>query len=177
MENAIRVVLAWIFMLLNTSFVAHANRVPEDFRIAEMFELTHRSYFEMAALALNHAASAELQEFAHSIATEFAEITSPISYTGSHPQARILRHQISRMKSELLQKSGVSFDRSFIEKQELWNLQLLRLIDRDLLKNVENAELKNEIKKLKENVREYLAGLQTVELPSEGLSISKAGDY
>lgn len=172
MRNAVKFFSILIFLTFNAP-TAFASRAPEDYRIAEILELSQKARFEIAALAIDHAASLELQEFARTIAMEFIEISSPVSYSDHHPQAQRMLKQISRMKSDLLSKSGLSFDRNFLEQQEIWHLRLLRLIDHDLLKKVESAELRLEIKKLKQDVKFYLVDLQTVDLPNEGLSISK----
>lgn len=126
---------------------------------------------EMGDLAKAKAKSEEVRAFAEAMVrehravnTEAAALVKRLNITPTdNASSKQMHTDAQRARQFLEPKSGDDFDRSYISQELLFHQQVVNTIDNSLLPNVQNAELKAFLEKVRTAVAEHLQRAEQVQ--------------
>lgn len=141
---------------------APAAAPPTDPQIAHIAVKANDIDIDHGKDAEGKATNAEVKAFAKKMITDHtavnkqaADLAGKLSLTPEdNPTSQQLQTQADQVKSELSAKSGADYDKAYIASEVTYHQQVLDALDKVLIPNAQNAELK----KLLEGVRPAVEG-------------------
>ncbi|MGQ0813923.1 MAG: DUF4142 domain-containing protein [Gemmatimonadota bacterium] len=126
---------------------------PSDPDIAHILQTFNAITLRRATLATSRSQSAAVRAFADSITAGHAALNARtmgwlhalnlVPVDNSH--SRILNSSSDDARSDLEQKIGADFDRSYVDHEVTFHQRMLELLDASLLPNANNVGLRNEL--------------------------------
>lgn len=131
-----------------------------DAQIAAILELAHSSEIEQAQLAQSKSQNPQVLNLASMIIREHMQARQEQSAFGlsSAPSqmSQMLSQQSQQTLSTLRSASGRDFDRAYLKAQVEQHQKLIDDIDRKLMPNAENAQLRGQLQELRPVLQRHL---------------------
>jgi putative membrane protein len=155
-----------ILLILLTSLigVASAQSKPDDAQIAQIVVTANQIDVDAGKLAKAHSKNKEVQAFADQMITDHTAVNRQaealVKKLGVKPAASETsksleagaRENISRLKKV----PGADFDRAYVDHEVEYHQAVLDTIDKTLLPNAQNQELKDLITKVRPAIAAHL---------------------
>jgi len=135
----------------DTSAVSAAAPAVSDAQIAAIVVAANQVDIDAGKLAESKATNARVKAFARQMVTDHAgvnkaatELVTKLGVTPAENEtSRSLTADGEKNRSSLQGKSGADFDRAYIDNEVAYHQAVLDALDKTLIPNAQNAELKN----------------------------------
>lgn len=147
-----------------TAAPAAAPAAPSDAQIAHIAVTANSIDSATGAVALEKGTSAAVKDFAQSMVNDHGAVNKQavalVTKLGVTPEdnetSRSLQSAASEARTGLQGKSGADFDRAYIDHEVTYHQTVLDALDRTLIPNAQNAELKALLEQVRPNVAGHL---------------------
>lgn len=170
MKHWIRGLMAGLFAVLTMPALAQ-DKAPNDAQIAAIVVEANNFDIEMGKLAKDRAKNKEVRDFAQRMVTDHAGVNKQVRALAAKLKLKPEDSGISRS----LQKDGIAtlrrfkrlsdgeFDRSYVGHEVTFHQAVLDMIDKTLLPNAQNAQLKDLIEKVRPAIDAHLQHAKKIE--------------
>ena|SRR5437868_1449237 len=154
-----------------TDTAAPAAAAPTDPQIAHIAVKANDIDIDHGKDAKGKATNAEVKAFAQKMITDHSavnkqasDLATKLSLTPEdNPTSQQLQSQADQVKSELSGKSGADYDKAYIASEVTFHQQVLDALDKVLIPNAQNAELKALLEKVRPAVDGHLKMAQQIQ--------------
>jgi putative membrane protein len=141
-----------------------AAAAPNDAQIAHIAVTANSIDSAAGARARQKASSKEVKDFAQSMVNDHGAVNKQAvalaTRLGVTPEdnetSRSLQSSANTSSSSIEAKSGADFDRAYIDNEVAFHQTVLDALDRTLIPNAQNAELKGLLEKVRPNIAAHL---------------------
>jgi putative membrane protein len=156
---------AAIAAILSFAAVALAQgKGPSDPQIAGIVVAANQIDIEAGKLAKSRSQNKEVQDFAQLMITDHAAVNKQagalVKKLGVKPEdsdtSRSLKSAARQTEGKLKGLKGAAFDRAYADNEVAYHQQVLDAIDKVLLPNAQNAELKALLEKVRPAIAAHL---------------------
>lgn len=155
---------------VGTDAAAAVTTAPTDPEIAHILTTVNTSEIESAQLATKQSKNAAVRSFANHMIKEHTAMNkkiaalSPALGTANEKNAisTSLMGGSAATMSSLKDLKGAEFDRAYMDNQAVIHQQVLETINKELLPNANNAELKALVESARASVEKHLADANSI---------------
>jgi putative membrane protein len=155
-------------ILLAGAFVAVAGsaaaQAPNDAQIAHIVVTANQVDIDAGKVAQQKGSNADVKAFGKQMVTDHGGVnkqaTDLVTKLGVKPEDNATSQSLKSGGEENVKKlktlNGKAFDRAYVDHEVAYHQQVLDAIDKTLLPNAKNAELKALIEKVRPNIDAHL---------------------
>ena len=146
MRNCAMIFAATLFLAAG----AVAAEPPNDAQIASIVVTANQVDIDAGKLAQSRASSAEVKEFGEQMVTDHAAVNKQARALAKklklkpqdNPTSQSLKSGGEENLKKLLKLKGPAFDKAYVEHEVAYHEQVIDAIEKTLIPNAKNAELK-----------------------------------
>jgi len=171
-----------IIVVASSLFIAPASialaQTPTDAQIASIVVTANQVDIDAGKIAKSKAANAEVKKFAEQMITDHTGVnkqaTELVTKLGVKPEdnatSQALKTGGDKNVADLKGLKGAAFDKAYIDHEVAYHQQVLDALDKTLIPNAKNAELKALLVKVRPAFEAHLAHAKQVAsaLPNAG---------
>lgn len=157
LEKVLVVTLFSSLAVLTASAKSAKAAGPTDPQIAHIAVTANQVDIDAAKQALDKSQNDAVKQFAQQMVTDHQSVieqaTALVKKLGvtpeDNPTSQSLKAGGDKAKAELASKSGADFDKAYVDNEVAYHKAVIHAVDKVLIPNAKNAELKSLLKKVR----------------------------